>query len=124
LTYWASNHGTSLENDKEVLTPELAKFPKETGIKVNLEVIGWNDLQKRIQTAVTSGQAPDVVNIGNTWATSLQATGAFLRVPAAAEELRGRAHGRIGEVTTERSGGRCACCSKRAAPTTPPAGSP
>jgi multiple sugar transport system substrate-binding protein len=78
LTYWASNQGTSLENDKEVLTPELAKFTKETGIKVNLEVIGWNDLQKRIQTAVTSGQAPDVVNIGNTWATSLQATGAFL----------------------------------------------
>ncbi|MCU1580941.1 MAG: multiple sugar transport system substrate-binding protein [Microbacteriaceae bacterium] len=78
LTYWASNQGTSLENDKEVLAPELAKFTKETGIKVKLEVIGWNDLQTRIQTAVTSGQAPDVVNIGNTWATSLQATGAFL----------------------------------------------
>ncbi|MDQ1607180.1 MAG: multiple sugar transport system substrate-binding protein, partial [Microbacteriaceae bacterium] len=78
LTYWASNQGTSLQNDKEVLTPELAKFTKETGIKVKLEVIGWNDLQTRIQTAVTSGQAPDVVNIGNTWATSLQATGAFL----------------------------------------------
>jgi multiple sugar transport system substrate-binding protein len=78
LTYWASNQGTSLANDKEVLTPELAKFTAETGIKVKLEVIGWNDLQTRIQTAVTSGQAPDVVNIGNTWATSLQATGAFL----------------------------------------------
>jgi len=78
LTYWASNQGTSLENDKEVLTPQLDKFKEETGITVKLEVIGWNDLQTRIQTAVTSGQAPDVVNIGNTWATSLQATGAFL----------------------------------------------
>ncbi|MBT2502914.1 sugar ABC transporter substrate-binding protein [Curtobacterium sp. ISL-83] len=77
LTYWASNQGTSLQNDKEVLTPVLAKFTKETGIKVNLQVIGWNDLQTKIQTAVTSGQGPDVVNIGNTWATSLQATGAF-----------------------------------------------
>ena len=63
LTYWASNQGTSLDNDKEVLTPVLQKFTQETGIKVNLEVIGWNDLQTRIQTAITSGQAPDV------WAT-------------------------------------------------------
>ncbi|MCC8909335.1 ABC transporter substrate-binding protein [Curtobacterium sp. GD1] len=77
LTYWASNQGTSLQNDKEVLTPVLKKFTKETGIKVDLQVIGWNDLQNKIQTAVTSGQGPDVVNIGNTWATSLQATGAF-----------------------------------------------
>lgn len=78
LTYWASNQGTSLDNDKQVLTPLLNAFTKQTGIKVKLEVIGWNDLQTRIQTAVTSGQAPDVVNIGNTWAASLQATGAFL----------------------------------------------
>ncbi|MFB6722092.1 ABC transporter substrate-binding protein [Kribbella sp. NPDC056345] len=78
LTYWASNQGTSLDNDKQVLTPVLEQFTKDTGIKVNLEVIGWNDLQTRIQTAITSGQAPDVVNIGNTWAASLQATGAFL----------------------------------------------
>ncbi|WP_433009435.1 ABC transporter substrate-binding protein [Kribbella sp. CA-294648] len=78
LTYWASNQGTSLDNDKQVLTPVLEKFTKDTGIKVNLEVIGWNDLQTRIQTAITSGQSPDVVNIGNTWAASLQATEAFL----------------------------------------------
>ncbi len=77
LTFWASNQGTSLQNDKEVLTPVLKKFTKETGIKVDLQVIGWNDLQNKIQTAVTSGQGPDVVSIGNTWATSLQATGAF-----------------------------------------------
>ena len=78
LTYWASNQGTSLDNDREVLTPVLDAFTAETGIKIELEAIGWNDLQTRIQTAVTSGQGPDVVNIGNTWAVSLQVTGAFL----------------------------------------------
>ena len=78
ITYWASNQGTSLDNDKQVLTPVLDAFTKKTGIKVKLEVIGWNDLQTRIQTAVTSGQGPDVLNIGNTWAASLQATGAFM----------------------------------------------
>ncbi|PZE26510.1 ABC transporter substrate-binding protein [Curtobacterium sp. MCBD17_028] len=89
LTYWASNQGTSLQNDKEVLTPELAKFTKQTGIKVNLQVIGWNDLQNKIQTAVTSGQGPDVVNIGNTWATSLQATGAFMPFDSSAMKAIG-----------------------------------
>ncbi len=89
LTYWASNQGTSLDNDKEVLTPQLKKFEDETGIKVNLEVIGWNDLQTRIQTAVTSGQAPDVLNIGNTWAASLQSTGAFMPFDDAAFEAIG-----------------------------------
>lgn len=78
LTYWASNQGSSVDADKEALAPILDAFKTETGIEVTLEVIGWNDLQTRIQTAVTSGDAPDVVNIGNTWAVSLQATGAFL----------------------------------------------
>jgi multiple sugar transport system substrate-binding protein len=78
LTYWASNQGTSLDNDKEVLTPVLADFTKQSGVKVNLEVISWNDLQTRIQTAITSGQGPDVLNIGNTWGVSLQATGGLM----------------------------------------------
>lgn len=86
LTYWATNQGTSLANDRQVLTPVLNEFTKETGIKVNLEVIGWNTVQTRIQTAATSGQAPDVTNIGNTWATSFQATGAFL--PFASSEMQ------------------------------------
>src|SRR5450759_2442819 len=79
LTYWASNQGTSLDNDKQVLTPELDKFTQQTGIKVNLEVVAWSDLLNRILAAATSGQGPDVLNIGNTWSASLQATGAFLQ---------------------------------------------
>ncbi|GAA4529625.1 sugar ABC transporter substrate-binding protein [Brachybacterium paraconglomeratum] len=91
LTYWASNQGTSLENDKEVLTPVLEKFTEETGIEVSLEVIGWADLQTRIQTAITSGQGPDVLNIGNTWGVSLQATGGLLELgDAEFEALGGR----------------------------------
>ncbi|MFE1439528.1 ABC transporter substrate-binding protein, partial [Streptomyces sp. NPDC058739] len=78
LTYWASNQGASIEVDKKVLAPELAKFEKQTGIKVKLEVVPWSDLLNRILTATTSGQGPDVLNIGNTWSASLQATGALL----------------------------------------------
>lgn len=78
LTYWASNQAPSMAQDRQVLTPLLKKFQKQTGIKVNLQVIGWPDLQSKILAATTSGQGPDVLNIGNTWAPSLQATGAFL----------------------------------------------
>ena len=78
LTYWASNQGASLQADYNVLNPELATFKQETGITVHVQVIGWADLLNRILAATTSGQGPDVVNIGNTWSASLQATGAFL----------------------------------------------
>ena len=78
LTYWATNQGASLEADKQILTPELEKFEKQTGIKVKLEVVPWSDLLNRILAATTSGQGPDVLNIGNTWSASLQATGALL----------------------------------------------
>ncbi len=78
LTYWASNQGPSITADKKILGPELKKFQQQTGIKVKLEVIGWPNLLNRILAATTSGQGPDVLNIGNTWSASLQATGTFL----------------------------------------------
>ena len=78
ITYWASDQGSSISNDYSVLNPQLAKFTSQTGIKVKLEVIGWADLLNRITAATTSGQGPDVVNIGNTWSASLQVTGALL----------------------------------------------
>lgn len=78
LTYWASNQGASLDADKQTLQPELDKFERQTGIKVNLEVVPWSDLLNRLLAAATSGSGPDVVNIGNTWSASLQATGALI----------------------------------------------
>jgi len=78
LTYWASNQSPSLADDKKNLAPVLKQFQQQTGIKVNLQVIGWPDLYSKILAATTSGKGPDVLNIGNTWAASLQATGAFL----------------------------------------------
>ncbi|TFD25678.1 sugar ABC transporter substrate-binding protein [Cryobacterium sp. TMS1-13-1] len=77
ITYWASNQGSSLTDDADKLQPMLDRFTAETGVKVDLEVISWTDLYNRILTAVTSGDGPDVLNIGNTWAVTLQETGAF-----------------------------------------------
>ena len=78
LTYWASQQAPSPERDKEILAPQLAEFTRRTGITVNLEVVPFTELLNKILTATTSGQGPDVLNIGNTWSPSLQATGALV----------------------------------------------
>jgi multiple sugar transport system substrate-binding protein len=78
LTYWASNQAPSPAIDKQVLRPELDKFEQRTGVHVSLEVIPWADLLNRILAAAVSGRGPDVVNIGNTWSASLQATKALV----------------------------------------------
>jgi multiple sugar transport system substrate-binding protein len=78
ITYWASNQAPTVAQDAQVLQPELDKFKQQTGVTVKLQVIDWAHLQNKILAATTSGQGPDVLNIGNTWAPSLQATGAFM----------------------------------------------
>jgi multiple sugar transport system substrate-binding protein len=78
LTYWASNQAPTTELDKKILTPVLAQFTKQTGISVDITVIPWSDLYTKILTATTSGNGPDILNIGNTWSAALQATGAFV----------------------------------------------
>lgn len=78
LTYWASQQSPSVQQDKAILEPELRTFTQQTGVKVNLEVIPFTDLLNKILTATTSGRGPDVVNIGNTWTPSLQASGALV----------------------------------------------
>ncbi len=90
ITYWASNQsGGPTSEDVKILTPILNHFTKETGIKVNLEVISWADLQDNINNAVSSGSGPDVVNIGNTWAPYLAATKAFLPFSGSAAKAIG-----------------------------------
>lgn len=89
ITYWASNQGNSLDDDAAKLKPMLDRFTAETGVKVELEVISWTDLYNRILTAVTSGDGPDILNIGNTWAVTLQETGAFEPIEGAALDAVG-----------------------------------
>jgi multiple sugar transport system substrate-binding protein len=100
LNYWASNQGTSLQNDKDVLTPVLAKFTAQTGIKVNITVVPWANLLNNILAAATSGKGPDVLNIGNTWSSTLQATGAFTAFNAAnLSDVGGASHFLAGSLS-------------------------
>jgi multiple sugar transport system substrate-binding protein len=69
-----------------------ARFEAETGAKVKFETYSSaNDELTRIQTAVISGQGPDVYSIGTTFTPTASATGAFKQ---------------LGEEEWERVGGR------------------
>ena len=78
ITYWATNQGATLQQDQEVLAPQMAKFTQETGIKVNLQVLPWSDDDTKILAAIASGQGPDALNFGNTDAWTFGSTGALL----------------------------------------------
>jgi multiple sugar transport system substrate-binding protein len=85
LTYWATNQAPKIELDEAIVREASARFKQQTGITVDFKVVPWGDLFTNITTAVTSGKGPDVLNIGNTWSASLQATGAF--VPFEGDDL-------------------------------------
>src|SRR6266705_7100691 len=78
LAYWASQQSPSPQRDKQILEPELRKFTEQTGVRVELEVFPFTEMLNKILTATTSGQGSDVLNIGNTWSPTMQATGAFV----------------------------------------------
>lgn len=80
ITWWATNQSTTVARDEAILGAAIDRFTEQTGIEVELEVVPWADLYSKILAAVSSGEGPDVVNIGNTWAVTLQQTGAFLPI--------------------------------------------
>ncbi|GIH15844.1 ABC transporter substrate-binding protein [Rugosimonospora africana] len=91
LTYWATLQGTGADQTQKTLTAEFKKFTQQTGVKVKLEVIPWTTLQTRILNAVTSNNGADVMEIGNTWAPSLAASGGFLEfTPKVLDQIGGQ----------------------------------
>jgi multiple sugar transport system substrate-binding protein len=107
LTYWASNQGTSLQDDQQVLAPQIAKFTRETGIKVNVQVIPWTTLLTQITAATVSGKGPDVLNIGNTWSPSLQVTGAFVQfTPSVMSQIGGSSRFLAGSLSATGEAGK------------------
>lgn len=55
-----------------------AQCSTETGNNVDMQIYPWDGYTTKITTAITSGQVPDLVEIGNTDAPTLANTGAFM----------------------------------------------
>ncbi|WP_067935133.1 extracellular solute-binding protein [Alicyclobacillus kakegawensis] len=79
ITFWADQEAP--ENyQAQVWKKVLGKFKQQTGITVKYQMIPWSDLWQKILGAVSSGNGPDVVAMGNTWASTLAATGGFVQL--------------------------------------------
>jgi len=55
----------------------LAPFEKETGIKVKVTSVDWGAGWSKITTAATSGDVPDMVQLGSTWVSAISGMGAL-----------------------------------------------
>jgi multiple sugar transport system substrate-binding protein len=107
LNYWATNQGTSLQDDQSILGPQIAKFTAQTGIKVNLTVLPWTTVLNQVTAATVSGKGPDVLNIGNTWSPTLQATGALLPfTPSVMSEVGGSSRFLAGSLSATGAAGQ------------------
>ncbi|QYJ03994.1 sugar ABC transporter substrate-binding protein [Nocardioides panacisoli] len=78
LTFWSVTMAPHPVDDERILDRTLSEFTEATGVEVEVEVIDWLDLYPRIEVALSSGEGPDVLTIGNTWSVPLSAAGALM----------------------------------------------
>lgn len=55
----------------------IKPFEEETGYKVKITSVDWGAAWSKITTAATSGDVPDVVQIGSTWVSAISGMGAL-----------------------------------------------
>lgn len=71
ITVWI----TGGDNEATALANAAEAFTKETGIKVNVEAVGWSDAQAKYLTAINSGTGADIFAGGMSWGISFGGVG-------------------------------------------------
>jgi multiple sugar transport system substrate-binding protein len=74
INFWIMPNGPQPQQDME---KTVAAFEQQTGVKVNVEVVGWDVQLDRIKNAAVSGQGPDVTQAGTTQVPFFAALGGF-----------------------------------------------
>jgi multiple sugar transport system substrate-binding protein len=84
---WVMPNSLSPVGDIETL---LKPFEDKTGIKVRVTSVDWGAGWSKITTAATSGDVPDLAQLGSTWVSAIAAMGALQEVsPEAVAQLGG-----------------------------------
>jgi multiple sugar transport system substrate-binding protein len=86
VTLWIMNNGPQPVEDMEAT---LEPFTQETGIKVNVELVGWDVQFDRIRNAAVSGEGPDVTQAGTTQVPFFAALGGFEDLSSRVEDIGG-----------------------------------
>ena len=68
----------------------LKPFEKKTGLKVKITSVDWGAAWSKSTTAATSGDVPDLVQLGSTWVSAISGMGALETItPEAVKALGG-----------------------------------
>jgi multiple sugar transport system substrate-binding protein len=87
INFWIMPNGPQPQQDME---KTVAPFEQQTGIKVNVEVVGWDVQLDRIKNAAVSGQGPDVTQAGTTQVPFFAALGGFEDLSSRISQIGGQ----------------------------------
>jgi multiple sugar transport system substrate-binding protein len=88
INFWIMPNGPQPQADME---KTVAPFEQQTGVKVNVEVVGWDVQLDRIKNAAVSGQGPDVTQAGTTQVPFFAALGGFEDLSSRVSQIGGKA---------------------------------
>ena len=85
---WIMPNGPKPKEDMEAL---VKPFEEKNGVKVNVEVVGWDVQFDRIRNSAISGEGPDVTQAGTTQVPFFAALGGFEDIGNRVEDIGGKA---------------------------------
>ncbi|PIS30904.1 ABC transporter substrate-binding protein, partial [Candidatus Saganbacteria bacterium CG08_land_8_20_14_0_20_45_16] len=74
VEFWVMPNSLEPITDLEKL---LKPFEEETGLKVKVTSVDWGAAWSKITTAATSGDVPDMAQLGSTWVSAITGMGAL-----------------------------------------------
>ena len=74
VEFWVMPNSLNPVGDIEAL---LKPFEEKSGIKVKVTSVDWGAGWSKITTAATSGDVPDIAQLGSTWVSAIAAMGAL-----------------------------------------------
>ena len=87
VNFWIMPNGPQPQADME---KTVKPFEDQTGVKVNVEVVGWDVQLDRIKNAAVSGEGPDVTQAGTTQVPFFAALGGFQNLNDRVADIGGK----------------------------------
>jgi multiple sugar transport system substrate-binding protein len=103
VRFWVMNNGPDPVGDTEEI---VRPFEKETGIDVQVQLVGWDVQFDRIRNAAVSGKGPDVTQAGTTQVPFFAALGGFDDLSDRVDDIGGDAAYAPGVWQTTQVSGR------------------
>src|SRR5207344_2070183 len=88
VNFWIMPNGPQPQADME---KTVKPFEDQTGVKVNVELVGWDVQFDRIRNAAVSGEGPDVTQAGTTQVPFFAALGGFEDLNSRVKDIGGEA---------------------------------